>query len=185
MISKKQFVIEIFGRLIEKLRSVYIHNGEKPLPPVPRIEHVKPNEFNVNNVIDTFNVVKDHPFYKTLIKEAPYANGGNVLTNEEALIENKIYPLPATMDAPFEYIENPVVSRIMLTTWVLWFDDRVVVHTPRPTTGRRLCGPEILFINDPAEEMPEGVLYAIKVVIGTTLVDGFLRGVRWTHYSKK
>lgn len=59
--KQKTIVIEIFGRLIEKLRSVYIHNGEKPLPPVPRIEHVKPNEFNVNNVIDTFNVVKDHP----------------------------------------------------------------------------------------------------------------------------
>lgn len=184
MNSKKQSVSDIVSRIIEEVKNVYFHNGEKPLPPVPRIEHVKPNELHVNNVIDTFNEIKDHPFYKTLIKEAPYASAGNILTNEQAVIENKIYPLPATMDAPFEYIENSVVSRIMLTTWVLWFNGRVVVHTPRPTTGRRLCGPEILFINDPAEEMPEGVLYAIKVVIGTTLVDGFLRGVRWTHYSK-
>lgn len=175
----------IFNKLIEELKLLYIYKGDRPLQKVEKLPAVEPNEYNINNVIDTFIDIADHPFYKTLLNECAYSKPGNILTNIEAGIENKIYPLPKTMDAPFEYIENPVVSRIMLTTWVLWFEDRVVVHTPRPTSGKRLCGPEIIFIKDPAEEMPEGVLYAIKVVVGTTLVDGFLRGVRWTHYSNQ
>lgn len=171
---------------ITELKNLFIHDTDTTIPEYQFPQELEPNMENVKRVEELFAEIKDHPFYKTLINEAPYAKPANIMLVPEALEANRIYPLPSEMDAPFEYVENISVSRIMLTTWVLWMaDDSVVVHTPKPTAGKRTCGPETIFIKDPAEPMPKGVTYALKVVVGTTLSDNYLRGIRWTHYHHR
>ena len=121
---------------------------------------------------------------KSIYNEVPYSKPNNIRTYEEALKHNQVYGLPSVMDAPFECIDNREVGRVSHTIWVLFFNTHSELVVPTPTTGRMSVGNEILSINDPADKMPEGVLYAIKVILGTELVDNSFRGCRWSHYSK-
>ena len=142
------------------------------------------NESNIAKVIDTFGDIEQDAFYKTLINECVYSKRGSILTHEEAVERGCIGKLPPVMTAHFEHIDNRVTSRVTSTTWILWYGSKVSVVHPTPSLGKFKLGSDIIKINDPAQKMPEGVLYAIKVTVGTTYVDGFLRGVTWTHYAK-
>lgn len=125
-------------------------------------------------------------YRKSIIAESVYAKPANILTFSEAVKAGQVYTLPKTMDAPFECIDNKEVGRVSQTIWILIYSNgRVVTHVPTPTSGRLLLGGDIMSIDNPADPMPADVFKAIKVVLGTELIDNSLRGCRWAHYMKE
>ena len=150
------------------------------LPPDP--EPVEEHKAIAERV---FYDMPDGLYRKSIIAESVYAKPSNMLTFSQAISANQIYTLPKTMDAPFECIDNKEVGRVSQTIWILYFvDGHVETHVPTPTSGRLLLGGQMMSINNPADPMPEDVFNAIKVVLGTELIDNSLRGCRWAHYAK-
>lgn len=151
------------------------------LPPDP-----EPVEEHKEIAEHVFSDMPDGLYRKSIIAESIYSKPGNMLTRIQAIDEGQIYTLPKTMDAPFECIDNKEVGRVSQTIWVLFHQDgRVVTHVPTPTSGRMLLGGVIMSIENPADPMPEDVHRAIKVILGTELIDNSLRGCRWSHYVKE
>lgn len=154
----------------------------EPLNLPPDREPVEENKLKAECV---FLGVQNGLYLKSIFNEAPYSKPNNILTYDEAIERSCVYDLPDTMDAPFECIDNREVGRVSHTIWILFYQDHNELVVPTPTTGRLSVGNDIIVVKDPADPMPEGVLYAIRVVLGTELVNNSLRGCRWSHFSKR
>lgn len=149
------------------------------IPPDP-----EPIERHKDIAMHVLNLVPDGLYRKSIINESVYAKPENILSFEDALNRGQLYPLPKAMDAPFECIDNKEVGRVSHTVWILFYTNRhVEIRIPTPTTGRLLIGGEIIHVNDPADSMPEDINYALKVIIGTELINNSLRGCCWVHYA--
>lgn len=134
-------------------------------------------------VADVFSKIKHLPLYNTLKSEAPYAKRVNIPSLHSAKHRGIIRLLPKVMNAPFETVETRYANRMSYTVWVLWMNDRSVeVVVPKQNIGRLLSGSELIHVNDPADKMPDGVMRAARIIIGTELVDNSLRGCRWEFY---
>lgn len=145
---------------------------------------VSPN--NVEVAKKVFSDIEDTPLYKTILAEVVYAKLSNIPTFTTALKNNGLYPIPKTMDAPFESVETRYSSRMSHTVWILWLENgEIDIVTPTPTRGLLLTGMDLITVNDPADAMPHNVVRAAKVILGCELLNNTLRGCRWTHYSKE
>lgn len=147
----------------------------------PRIDNSQ-----VGIVKDVFAAIIDTPLYQTLQNEVIYSKRCNIPTIGSAAHRKIIRRIPSVMQSPFETIETRDASRLSYTVWVLWMTDRSVnIVTPKQNCGRVLMGDDIFQINDAPDVMPENVDRAVRVIIGTELVNNTLRGVRWEHYLNR
>ena len=88
--------------------------------------------------------------------------------------------LPTVMDCVCEINETTEAARYSVTYWVVWFNDgSAQAYQPIQNKGLLRTGREIIRLNDPAEPMPKRVTRAMKITMGVSLIDNFLRGFRW------
>ena len=112
----------------------------------------------------------------------------NQLTREAAYARVNALPswldtvgsLPSVMDCVCEINETTEAARYSVTYWVVWYNDgSAQAYQPIQNKGLLRTGREIIRLNDPAEPMPERVTRAMKITVGVSLIDNFLRGFRW------
>lgn len=122
---------------------------------------------------------------RLLHSEAQYTPLGSIRTLAEAKLLKSVRDMPQYMENPSEGLTGTRWSRISYTMWVLYDqDDNGFVVTPKPTSGKFTCGPNILEYNYPIDEMPWDAKRAIKITFGTRCFESELRGVRFEHYVR-
>lgn len=172
--------------LFFNLKSLFINNRKKQKPQpsmvVPKKQHVGKfdRQYVVQTIEQTLSDIKDTQLYTTLIEEAGYTKIGGCRNWSYA-----IKHLPKVMDCPFENIITKATDRLQVTQWVLWYNDgRVEILTPHQNKGLYQTKDTKVCVNDKADNMPDNVVKAAQITIGTYLTeDNLLRGFQWKLYN--
>lgn len=134
----------------------------------------------INNIVhDMFGEIKDTPLFKAMLLDLPFANIALCKTWKTG----NVGTLPSYLDAPFSNVITDCADRMSLTTWVLWFEDRVEIVHPHQNRGVFRTGRETITINDKPDCMPKDVIKAAQVTLGVVQAESnTLRGFQWKLY---
>lgn len=183
--ARNELVGTCFGWMGSLYRKLFKHTVAANQEPPRVYTTVLPQEENKLLAKETFKDVSPSLYLTAIINESVYSKVENIPTWKRASQNLKVYPLPNKLDAPFECTESNGCSRVSQTVWVLYSDgDNCQLVVPNASQGRLSLDGKIVQVNNPADDMPEGVYHAIQVILGTELVEGELRGCRWTHFLK-
>lgn len=122
---------------------------------------------------------------KQLYSEIDYAIKGMTKTFDDPAAY--LHVLPKTMECEFENCISMYSDRFMYTVWLLEYADGTKeVRYPKQNRGWVITGSEKEFISAIADDMPENVVRAVKLVIGAYKTKELTRrGFRWTLYLKE
>ena len=147
------------------------------------LRHCPSNHSDVTLIYETirdmFGEIEHTDLYNAMVRDLQFANMALCKTWTNGNVGN----LPTHLDAPFSNVITPYADRMSLTTWVLWFEDRVEIIQPHQNRGTFRTGNEIININDKPDCMPNDVIKAAQVTLGVVQTDdNTLRGFQWKLY---